>query len=97
YLKQLGYQVGSGLMVGFPGQSYISLAKDLELLQRLKLATVIIGPYVWPAGHSILAQPSTGDIYGQVPGSALAVFKALALARQLCPSADIPSIAALAS
>jgi biotin synthase len=97
HLKQLGYKVGSGIMVGIPGQSYISLAKDLELLQRLKLETIIIGPYIWPGGPRPWSRPVAVEMCGQVPGSAIEVFKAIALARQLCPAANIPCLAALAS
>jgi biotin synthase len=92
-LKDLGYQVGSGLLVGFPGQSHAGLADDLELIRKLDLNVVLIGPYIWPAslGQWHL-QPSTGE-----PNSASAVLTVLALARQLCPEAEIPSTSALAT
>jgi len=31
HLKQLGYEVGSGIMVGLPGQTYESVARDIDL------------------------------------------------------------------
>jgi biotin synthase len=92
-LKELGYKVGSGIMVGFPGQSMESLADDLEFLRRLDLDTVLIGPYVWPAELSQAIQ----NVQDSDANSAVRTLKVLALARQLCPGADIPSTSALAS
>ena len=33
-LTRLGYEVGSGVMVGIPGQSYATLARDIALATR---------------------------------------------------------------
>lgn len=92
-LKKLGYRVGSGVLVGFPGQSVASLVDDLELIRKLDLDIVLAGPYVWPAELS-QGRPA---VQNRDPNSALAVMKVLALARQLCPNADIPSTTALAA
>jgi biotin synthase len=92
-LKQLGYKVGSGILVGFPGQSHESLADDLALIHKLDLDIVMVGPYIWPdefgAWHRT-PQPCDAN-------SAQTVMKVMALARQLCPSADIPVGSALAT
>lgn len=45
-LKELGYQVGAGFMVGSPGQTWEHLAKDLFFLQQLKPEMVGIGPFI---------------------------------------------------
>ncbi|MBQ6582678.1 MAG: [Mogibacterium sp.] len=45
-LKELGYQVGAGFMVGSPGQTEETLAKDLEFLQELQPHMIGIGPFV---------------------------------------------------
>jgi biotin synthase len=45
-MRQLGYEVGSGVMVGLPGQSYEDLANDLELFRDLDLDVVGVGPYL---------------------------------------------------
>lgn len=48
-LKQLhrfGYEVGSGVMVGIPGQTYSDLANDLELFRELDLDMIGLGPYL---------------------------------------------------
>jgi len=45
-LKELGYQVGSGFMVGSPYQTTENIIKDLRFLQELKPDMIGIGPYV---------------------------------------------------
>lgn len=45
-LKEIGYQVGSGFMVGSPGQTTENLIKDLRFLQELKADMIGIGPYL---------------------------------------------------
>ena len=43
-LRHIGYQVGSGIMVGSPGQTAEHLAEDLLFLQELQPHMVGIGP-----------------------------------------------------
>ena len=38
-LRELGYEVGSGVMVGIPGQTWDDLADDLELLRASSTST----------------------------------------------------------
>jgi len=45
-LRELDYEVGSGVMIGIPGQSYDSLARDLELFRELDLDMIGVGPYI---------------------------------------------------
>lgn len=45
-LKDLGYQVGAGFMVGTPGQTAETLAKDFLFLKELEPEMVGIGPFV---------------------------------------------------
>lgn len=98
-LRELGYETGSGVMVGIPGQSYESLAHDIALFGENDLDMIGLGPYVphpqTPMGRGkVLAALPEG---GQVPGSEEMVLKALALARLVCPEANIPSTTALAA
>lgn len=106
YLRELGYEVGSGVMVGIPGQSYSSLAKDLELFRLLDLDMIGVGPFIpHPAtrlGHPCIV--AAGEVPGrpgaaeeQVPNSEAMTYKAVALARILRPDANIPSTTALAT
>ena len=45
-LKEIGYQVGAGLMVGAPGQTVDHLLEDLEFMQSLQPDMIGIGPYL---------------------------------------------------
>lgn len=45
-LKQLGYQTGCGFMVGSPGQTAQTLARDMEFIHSLKPQMVGIGPFI---------------------------------------------------
>lgn len=45
-LREIGYQVGSGFMVGSPGQTPECLAQDMLFLAELKPHMVGIGPFV---------------------------------------------------
>jgi biotin synthase len=45
-LRRLGYEVGSGVMIGIPGQTYDDLADDVEWFGRLDLDMIGVGPYL---------------------------------------------------
>lgn len=100
WIRGLGYETGSGIMVGVPGQTWATLAEDLEWFRRLDLDMVGIAPYMphpeTPAGRIILRHLD-GLPTDQVPNDELTTYKALALARLVCPRAGIPSAAALAA
>ena len=98
-LRELGYEVGSGVMVGIPGQTYEMLARDLELFRELDLDMIGIGPYLphleTPLGRGEWSQPAPeGE---QVPATEEMTYKTVAMARLLCPEANIPSTTALAT
>jgi len=95
-LGPLGYEVGSGVMIGIPGQSYEDLANDLELFRELDLDMIGVGPFIaHPA--TPFGQAEVADTADQVPASELMTYKMIALARLLCPDANIPSTTALAT
>lgn len=97
-LRRLGYEVGSGIMVGIPGQSYSSVADDLLLFRELDLDMIGIGPFIahpsTPLGAASTALQLSND---QVPSTEHMVYKVVALARLLRPDANIPSTSALAT
>lgn len=97
-LGELGYEVGSGMMVGIPGQSYESLADDIELLARLDLHMIGAGPYLphpdTPLGRGEM--PSL-DEDRQAPNTERMGYKVLAMARLAAPMSNIPSTTALAT
>jgi biotin synthase len=45
-LREIGYEVGSGVMVGIPGQSWDDLANDIEMFRHLDLDMIGVGPYI---------------------------------------------------
>jgi len=45
-LKKIGYQTGSGIMIGLPGQTIEHLADDLLFLKKFDIDMVGMGPYV---------------------------------------------------
>ena len=98
-LRQLGYEVGSGVMIGIPGQTYDDLARDIELFAELDLDMIGVGPYlVHPetplADVAHQPQAPAGE---QVPNEELMTYKVVALTRLVCPRANIPATTALAT
>ena len=45
-LKDVGYQVGTGVMIGLPGQSEEDLAKDIEFFKEYDVDMIGMGPYI---------------------------------------------------
>lgn len=45
-LKELDFEVGSGIMVGLPGQTLESIASDILLFKELNIDMVGLGPYI---------------------------------------------------
>ena len=98
-LRRLGYEVGSGVMIGIPGQTYDDLADDIELFARLNLDMIGVGPYLrHPATPLADGNAWPDAIDGrQVPASEEMTYKVIALARLVCPRANIPATTALAT
>lgn len=94
-LRRLGYEIGSGVMIGIPGQSLDMLARDLLLFRELDLDMIGVGPFIpHPATPLGEAAPPCRD---QVPNTERMTYRVLALTRLLCPDANIPSTTALAT
>ncbi len=94
-LRELGYEVGSGVMIGIPGQSYEDLARDVERFAELDLDMIGVGPYIpHPATPLGAEVRSAGE---QVPNTEEMTYRVVALARLVCPRANIPSTTALAT
>lgn len=60
-LRDIGYQVGSGFMVGSPGQTARNLGEDMQFLAELRPHMVGIGPFI-PHRHTQYAQESQGTL-----------------------------------
>lgn len=46
YLRETGYQVGTGVMIGLPGQTSEQLAEDLLFIRQMDPDMVGMGPYI---------------------------------------------------
>lgn len=95
-LKTLGYEVGSGIMVGIPGQTYAMIAKDLQWFRDFDLDMIGVGPYL-PHPDTPLAQTPPPGLNDQTENSELLTNIVVALARMACPEANIPATTALAT
>lgn len=93
-LKELGFETGSGIMIGIPGQSYESVASDIMLFAELDLEMIGIGPFI-AHPDTPLAKEESKLGNEQVPSSELMTVKAVALTRIMCPEANIPATTAL--
>lgn len=85
-LKDIGYQVGSGFMVGSPYQTTDNLIADLRFLQQLSPDMIGIGPYITHADTPFRAFPS---------GSLALALRLVSILRLLFPYALIPATTAL--
>ena len=97
-IRTLGYEVGSGVMVGLPGQTHEDLANDLELFRELDLDMIGVGPYIpHPDTPLWSAAAAATPLADQVPNTEVMGYKVVALTRIVCPFANIPSTTALAT
>ena len=93
-LRELGYEVGSGIMIGLPGQTFASVADDLLLFGTLDLDMIGIGPYV-PHPGTPMARQIAPPVEDQVPNTLATAYKIIALTRIICPSINMPCTTAL--
>lgn len=85
-LKDIGYQVGSGFMVGSPYQTMDNLAEDIRFLQDLQPDMIGIGPYIT---HKDTPFSSFEN------GSLALTLRLIAILRLMFPYALIPATTAL--
>ena len=87
-LKSLGYEVGTGSLVGLPGQTLASLADDLLFFQRIDADMVGIGPFI-PNADTPLGTATGGEFHLSR--------RFVSLLRLLLPEANIPATTAMES
>ncbi len=85
-LKALGFQVGSGFMVGSPYQTTENLISDLRFLQELKPDMIGIGPFIAHKDTPLGENPS---------GTLKLTLRMIAILRLMFPKALIPATTAL--
>ena len=97
-MRDLGYEIGTGVMVGIPGQTWDTLARDIETFRQFDMDMIGIGPYL-PSPRTPLAGPLRDELMAppgeQVPNDELTTLKSIALTRLACPDTNIPSTTAL--
>lgn len=98
-LREIGYEVGSGVMIGIPGQTYEDLANDILAFRALDLDMIGVGPYIPHTGTPLgqIEAEFHAPPEDQVPNTEAMTYRVIALARIACPDANIPSTSALAT
>lgn len=91
YLKEEGYQVGTGVMIGLPYQTVENLADDLLVFKALDIDMCGMGPYIEYPGTP-LAEVSSAFTRDERLQLAL---RMIALLRLLMPDINIASTTAL--
>ena len=87
-LRDMGYQIGAGNIVGLPGQTFEDMANDILLLRELDVDMAGIGPFI----------PQKDTPLGKFPGGDLNLtLRVLALTRILTKNAHLPATTALAT
>ncbi len=85
-IKRLGYETGSGFMIGLPNQTKEIIASDILLLKEIGCDMAGIGPFV----------PNPATSLGKFPaGSPGLVKRAVALTRIIMPDIMLPATTSL--
>ena len=87
-LKTLGYQVGSGCLVGLKGQTVASLAEDIRFFRKRDFDMIGIGTFI--------PHPKT-ELREQAIGNVSLTLKVLAPTRIVTKNAHLPATTALGS
>ena len=85
-LKEIGYQVGAGFMVGSPGQTLETLYDDMRFIKELEPHMVGIGPFI--------PQHAT-PFKDENPGTLEDTLKLLSIIRLIHPQVLLPATTAL--
>lgn len=85
-LRELGYQVGAGFMVGVPFQTTENIIEDLRFLQELKPHMIGIGPFI-PHHDTPFADEKGGTLE--------TTLRLLGILRLMFPKVLLPSTTAL--
>jgi biotin synthase len=87
-LRDLGYEVGSGILVGLPNQTLESIAGDILFFKEINADMIGIGPFI-PNEDTPLKDAQGGDL--------TLALKVMALTRLLLPDINIPATTAMES
>jgi biotin synthase len=85
-LKELGYELGTGCLVGLPGQTLESLADDILFFKEIGADMIGVGPFI-PNPDTPLSDAAGGTFELSV--------KVMAITRLLLPDINIPATTAM--
>lgn len=86
FIKELGYFIASGSLIGLPGQTTGDLAEDLLTVKGLSVNMISMGPFV----------PCEGTPFGNEPSGSIDIsLKMISVARLLMKKIRIPVVTAL--
>lgn len=88
WLRELGYQVGAGNIVGLPGQTLKDLADDILLMKELNVEMAGIGPFI-PHPDTPLGREKQGTLD--------MTLKVLSVARIVLKDVHLPATTAVGS
>ena len=88
-LQSLGYETGTGVMTGIPGQTTDSLANDIRLFRDLDMDMIGVGPYIEHEDTPLSKEASVTFNRLQMTR------KVIALTRIVRPLSNIPATTAL--
>lgn len=87
-LGNLGYEVGSGILVGLPNQTIDSLANDILFFKKINADMIGIGPFI-PNEDTPLKDAEGGNL--------ILALKVMAITRLILPDINIPATTAMES
>lgn len=85
-LKILGYELGTGCLVGLPNQTLESLVEDILFFKKMDVQMLGIGPFI--------PHPNT-PLFNAPVGSFTLALKVMALSRLMLPNINIPATTAM--
>jgi len=93
-LRALGYQVGTGIMTGLPGQTHGDLVQDLLFMQELDVDMVGLGPFI-PHSQTPLYHDNRPRLCQTSKDSLTLALKMVALCRLVLRDVNIAAATAL--
>jgi len=88
WLNKLGYEVGSGIIIGLPYTDVNTISNDIYELSKLDLHMIAAGPFI-PHPETPLKEFSHGDVMRSL--------RVISILRIMNPYSNIPSTSAMAA
>ena len=92
-LRRAGFQVGTGVMIGLPGQTMEDLANDILFFKNSSIDMIGMGPYI--VHHQTPMAHYDSDIAARKDEIFLLALKMIAVARIVCKDVNIAATTAL--